>query len=142
MKTAAVACAMGIALLAAPLAVAADYAAGIAAGNRGDFVAALAELEPLAEQGDARAQFAVGQVYHRGLGAIEPDLDKARRWYEAAARQGDANAQTNLGVMYATGLGAPQDDDIAERWFRMAAAQGNQDAQDNLGALMRRKLTK
>ncbi|MEQ9123247.1 MAG: tetratricopeptide repeat protein, partial [Alphaproteobacteria bacterium] len=77
-----------------------------------------------------------------GLGAIEPDLDKARRWYEAAARQGDANAQTNLGVMYATGLGAPQDDDIAERWFRLAAAQGNQDAQDNLGALMRRKLTK
>ena len=141
MKTAAVAFALGLSALAGSVAVAADYAAGIAAGNRGDFVAALAELEPLAEQGDARAQFAVGQVYHRGLGAIEQDLDKARRWYEAAARQGDANAQTNLGVMYATGLGAPQDDQKAERWFRMAADQGNQDAKDNLGALMRRKLS-
>jgi hypothetical protein len=129
-----------VAALAAGPAFADAYKDGIAAGNSGDFVTALKLLTPLAEKGDARAQFAVGQVYHRGLGEIDEDPTKARHWYEKAARQGNANAQSNLGVIYATGDGVPQDDRIAEKWFRLAADQGNQDAKDNLAVIMRRRL--
>lgn len=58
---------------------AADYRAGIDAMNRGDHARALAELEPLAEAGDNRAQWALGYMYRRGLG-VPKDPVRAERW--------------------------------------------------------------
>lgn len=116
-----------------------EYKRGIAAGNRGDFATAMQALRPLADAGDPRAQFAVGQMFQRGYG-VDPDPKQALKWYRRSAESGNANAQTNLGVMYANGIGVSQNLETAEKWFLLAAEQGNPDAQANLGVIYRRKL--
>ncbi len=46
----------------------AGFAEGVAAYMRGDYATALRELRPLAEQGDANAQFNLGLMYDDGRG--------------------------------------------------------------------------
>ena len=46
----------------------ADYTAGEDAYNRGDFATALREWRPLAEQGDALAQYNLRVLYRKGRG--------------------------------------------------------------------------
>ena len=46
----------------------ADFNKGLAAANIGDFATALREWRPLAEQGDAGAQFNLGLMYNEGQG--------------------------------------------------------------------------
>ncbi len=41
----------------------ADFQDGVAAHERGDYATALREFRPLAEQGDAAAQYNLGQMY-------------------------------------------------------------------------------
>ena len=54
---------------------------------------ALSEARSLAEQGDADAQFNLGEMYYYGQGV--PQNDKtALKWYTLAAEQGYANAQS------------------------------------------------
>ena len=53
----------------------------------------------LAEQGDARGQNGLGNMYVTGQGVAKDDVE-AVRWYRMAAKQGHAQAQHNLGVMY------------------------------------------
>ena len=57
----------------------AGYEQGIQALNRADYDAALRELRPLAEQGHAKAQWALGYMYSRGLG-VPKDAARAERW--------------------------------------------------------------
>ena len=106
----------------------------MAAYQRGDYATAIRELRPLAEQGDAEAQYNLGVIYDRGQGVTQ-DYAEAVKWYRKAAEQGDARAQGNLGVMYSTGRGVPQDYAEAAKWFRKAAEQGWADAQHNLGLM-------
>jgi TPR repeat protein len=72
----------------------ADYQAGMDAKNRGDFAKALRELRPLAEQGDARAQFYLGLLSAFGRGG-PMDLVQAHMWYSLAAGNGHARAALN-----------------------------------------------
>jgi TPR repeat protein len=81
-----------------------------------------------AEQGNAKAQFALGQMYHNGNGVPEDDK-QAMTWYRKAAEQGYAPAQYSLGGMYANGEGVPRDDSQAVIWIRKAAEQGYAGAQ-------------
>ena len=53
---------------------AADFAKGLAAAKAGDYATALAELKPLAEQGDASAQFNSGLMYDNGYGVVGNDV--------------------------------------------------------------------
>jgi TPR repeat protein len=80
-----------------------------------------------AEQGDAAAQFGLGDCYreryHQGRGA-PGDLVEAVGWYRRAAEQGFPQAQFNLGVYYDTGVGVPQNRIEAYKWLSLAAAQG------------------
>ncbi len=99
----------------------ADFWDGIAAYDRGDYAAALKEWRPLAEQGNAAAQYNLGQMYIYGRGVPE-DYAEAAKWYRKAAEQGHANAQYNLGVMYDNGQGVPQDYVQAHMWYNLAAA--------------------
>ena len=112
----------------------ADYKAGEDAYNRGDFATALREWRPLAEQGDARAQYNLGVLYRKGRGVPQDDV-QARQWYEKAAAQGQAKAQYNLGTLYLNGSGVPKDYQQALRWFRMAADQGEALAQTKIGIM-------
>ena len=53
-------------LLGSGVAVAADFNKGLKAAQSGDFKTALAEWTPLAEQGDAIAQYNLGIMYANG----------------------------------------------------------------------------
>lgn len=102
----------------------ADFQAGMEAYNRGDFKTALREWQPLAEQGDARAQFSFGLLYENGDG-VPRDYTKARQWYEKAAAQGDAKAQLYLGLQSSFGQGVPMDLVEAYMWYSLAAGNRN-----------------
>ena len=132
---------------------------------KGDYRTALAELLPLAEQGDDEAQrlgreFRPEAEHRKVLAALRPqaeqgkaeaqrqlasmyykgqggsrDYDQAFAWYRKAADQGDALAQSNLGYLYAMGQGVRQDYREAAAWYWRAAIQGNAVAQYRLGVL-------
>ena len=102
----------------------ADFQAGMDARNRGDFAKALREWRPLAEQGDARAQFYLGMLYENGDG-VPRDYEKAREWYEKSAAQAEANAQFYLGLLSAFGRGGPLDLAQAHMWYSLAAGNGH-----------------
>ncbi len=116
-------------VLAAP-ALAQSSSSGIGAYLRGDYAAALEIWRPLAEGGDARAQFKVGVLYYKGQG-VPLDQVEAIRWYRLAAELGDIFAQFNLGFMYEEGQGVTQDYVQSHRWFAAAAAQGDEEAGEN-----------
>jgi TPR repeat protein len=80
----------------------AGFDEGAAAYERGDYATAFEEMLPIAEQGDANAQFNLGFMYDNGEG-VPQDYAEAVRWYRLAAEQGNAFAQVNLGIMYANG---------------------------------------
>ena len=63
-------CLMLCATLLASAGPRADYAAGLAAFTAGDYGLAIAEFTPLANQGDADAQFHLGIAYQKGWGVI------------------------------------------------------------------------
>jgi hypothetical protein len=107
---------------------------GNAAYQDNDYVKALELWRPLAEKGDAAAQFRVGVLYAEGKGVVQNDAEAAN-WFRRAAEQGNMMAQYNLGASYAEGAGVTRDDAEAARWFRRAAEQGMSLAQLNLGLM-------
>ena len=98
--------------------------------NIGDFATALRRWQPLAEQGNADAQYNLGYIYSHGKG-VEQDYKTAVKWYALAANQGHAIAQLNLGVMYDNGSGVAQDYVKAHMWWNIAAIDGDADAIKN-----------
>jgi len=112
----------------------ADFQTGMDAHNRGDYATALHEWRPLAEQGDALAQYNLGVLYRKGRGVQQDDV-QARQWYAKAAAQGQAKAQFNLGTLYFNGEGVPKDYQQALRWFRLAADQGEALAQTKMAIM-------
>jgi hypothetical protein len=112
---------LGAALLiatAAPLS-AQSVRAGIEAWQQSDYAGAVAIWRPLAEKGDADAQFNLGQAYRLGRG-VPTNLSAAKTWFERAANQGHVDAQTTLGLLLF------QNGDQAEglSWLKKAAEQG------------------
>ena len=75
-----------------------DFQVGFDAYNRGDYALALREFTPLAEQGDADAQFNLGLMYRNGEG-VQQDHKESAKWFRRAAEQGHAGAQSRLGFM-------------------------------------------
>jgi uncharacterized protein len=107
---------------------------GMAAAERGDYVAAFHLIRPLAQRGNVAAQFALGGMFDTGKGVLRHPV-QAAFWYRKAADQGAPLAQFSLGMMYYTGADIPQDYSRAAAWLRKAADQGNSDAQEALGVL-------
>lgn len=104
--------------LAAPLA-AQDVQSGIRAWQAGEYSKAVAIWEPLAQQGNADAQFNLGQAYRLGRGVV-PDLARAQGLFEQAARQGHLDAETNLGLLLFNNGNRIS----AMRWLQSAALKG------------------
>ena len=121
-------------LLASGVASAADFNKGMEAAQSGDFKTALAEWTPLAEQGNASAQFNLGLMYSNGWGVPENDKT-AVKWYTLAAEQGYARAQFNLGTMYANGRGVPENHKTAVKWYTLASYNGSEVARENKDAV-------
>ena len=118
----------------AALIFAAGFAGSVAAGpfafgeaatahNNGDYATELRIIRPLAEQGNALAQYLLANMYYRGDG-MPRDYVAAASWYRKAAEQGGEDAQNSLGNMYLNGEGVPQDYVSAHMWFNLAAAAG------------------
>ena len=108
--------------------------AGYEAYKRGDYAAAHRIWKPLAEQGDASAQYNLGLLYQYGLG-VERQLAVAAKWYGRAAENGDADAQKAIGDLYVKGFWGKKDYAKAATWYRMAAEQGHPEAERKLGIL-------
>lgn len=119
----------------------ADLRTGEEAFDNRDYKGALVELQPLAEQGDARSQYLIGTMYRQGLLGV-PDKERGRKWLSMAAESGNAEAQFSLGLMYFQGeIAPPQDAEksdalaAAVSLFRQAAQQDHSDAQLYLGQM-------
>jgi TPR repeat protein len=94
-------------------------------------------LEELAEKGEGKDQFGIGNIYSDGE-IVPKDLRKAAEWYQKAAAQGHATSQAILGMNYVTGQGGVVRD-VAKgiEWLEKAAAQREGDAQFFLGNMYR-----
>ncbi len=87
-----------------------------------------------AEQGHARAQSELGEMYATGSGVEQNDIE-AVRWFAKAAERSDDVAMSNLALMYYDGRGVPKDHAETARWLRRAGEQGLAQAQYNLACL-------
>ena len=94
-----------------------------------DYARAMELALPLAEAGNADAQYLVGRMYEKGRG-VKKDKAKILTWYRRAAEGGNAKAQYKLGAGYAMGFtGLEQNNEKAKKWIRMSAEQGYDRAQ-------------
>ena len=109
-----------------------DFQSGVDAHQRKDYKEAVRLFLPLAEQGNAEAQFNLGAMYDNGQG-VPQDYKEAVKWFRLSAEQGLAKAQLFLGWMYQNGQGVGQDYKEAVKWYRLSAKQGLAKAQNNLG---------
>ena len=89
-------------------------------------------LEQMAEQGDAHAQFAMGQFCRDGSLLI-PDSQKAKRWFTLAAERGMPEAQYALGKLLLSEAPEVHDPEEGLRWLRRAAQEGSTYAAYRLG---------
>lgn len=122
----------GFACLALSILAHAGLDEGLNALRQRDYARAAKELRPLADAGNAEAQYRIGRMYEFGAG-YPKDVAQGIAWYRKAAAQGHADAMEQLGEIYATGEGAPRNDAEAANWFRKAADAGHATAQYNLG---------
>ncbi|MDR2560167.1 MAG: SEL1-like repeat protein [Holophagales bacterium] len=89
------------------------------------------QLRGAAEQGDAKAQWELGEMCYGPLG----DDAAAAEWHSKAAAAGHANAQWRLGWMLEHGFGVQKDKAKAAEWYQRAAEQGLAVAQHFLGEM-------
>jgi len=88
-----------------------------------DYATVLELLWPLAEQGDAEAQYQLGGMYRTGRGVMR-DYDLARQLLERAAAQEYAMAHCGLASLYEKGLGGQIDHEKARFHYERALALG------------------
>ena len=110
----------------------AGFNEGLSALNTRDFVAALREFVPLANNGHALAQNHLAIIYYNGEGVTQ-NMGEAVKWFCKSAEQGVASAQYGLGFMYYNGYGVDRDRLEAAKWYLKAADQDYLLAQDSLG---------
>lgn len=110
------------------------FQTGYQALQQQDYPVAYHWLGQAAEQGHAKAQFAIANMYLNGQG-VERDALTASLWFRKAALQGDLAAGDHLGILFRDGLGVERDDIEAAWWFNRSAKQGSSSAQANLGLM-------
>tara|TARA_R110000782_G_scaffold196430_2_gene285760 strand:- start:278 stop:697 length:420 start_codon:yes stop_codon:yes gene_type:complete len=102
--------------------------------EQGQYKKAFSLWQPLAKEGDLKAQNFIAIHYYLGLG-IKRDHKLARQWFEKAAINRFPDAQYNLGVMYENGEGVVQDYVVAYMWLYMADQNGNTNASKRMQRL-------
>ena len=100
----------------------------------GDDAAALKLYGSLADAGNARAQYQLGDMYEFGYG-VPKDPREAVSWFQKAADQGLGAAQARLGEIYFAGNEAVQDFKAARTWLQKAADQRIAAAERRLGQM-------
>lgn len=72
-----------------------QFDAGRTSFVEGDYHQAFRRLQPLAQQNNPEAQYAIGYMYFYGLGTVQ-DHQRAMQWIGAAARSGQPQAKKAL----------------------------------------------
>jgi len=116
---------------APPTVAAPSVRAGIEAWAAENWPLAIANFRPLADRGDADAQYAMAQAYFLGRG-VPQNSNLAEQWYERAARQGNEEAQANYGLLLFQN-GRRRE---AMPWIERAAGRGDPRAQYVLGTAL------
>ena len=111
-----------------------DLSSGIAAFEAKHFNSATSLLGPLAQSGNAEAQYRMAIMAQNGLGMVENEL-LAFRFMREAAESGMGLAQHGLGFMYLQGECVSQNAKKALSWFEKAADQGLQGAMTTIGMM-------
>lgn len=109
-----------------------DFSKGLEAYKRKQLDAAQAEFRPLADAGQANAQYYMGIIHLQ-----RSEILKALAYFKLSAAQGTRSAQYNLGVIFAKGDGVSKDFEEAIKWYALAGEQGHPNAQFNLGVFYR-----
>ncbi len=107
--------------------------------DQGDYGAAFEQWRPLAEAGDAEAQYMLGSLYDYGYG-LPRDYRKAAYWFEMAAEQGHMDAAHSLAWLYTYGgraeAGSVRPDAVlAAKWLVPVANSGAGRAQHLLSEM-------
>ncbi|TAL27542.1 MAG: sel1 repeat family protein [Alphaproteobacteria bacterium] len=118
-----------IAALMHTVAFAGAFEDGKAAYDKKDYGAAQKIWQPLADQGDAAAQFWIGLMHQNGSGVAQ-DYAEAMKWHRLAADQGYSAAQISVGMMYSEGKGVAQDAVQAYKWLSLVADKPDADPGD------------
>ncbi len=96
----------------------------VKAGNLDDADERLFRVQlTLAEKGDVRAQYYLGEMHEQGLGTRQ-NLGEAFKWYEKAAEKGDAWAKRKL--MHRAEIEASAKKDQAAENLKTVPVQGKQ----------------
>ena len=123
-----------IGLMFASVSFASTLEEGYEAVRSGKLEEGFAILSPLAEKGDAEAQYGVAILYKEGWGT-DKNPEKALEYYEKAAEQGHINAMFYTASAYQSGTGVTQDYAMAVKWYEQAANKGHAPAMYGLGSL-------
>jgi TPR repeat protein len=102
--------------------------------NRGEFRAAITELEPLLVEGYAPAQYQMALIYQKGQGVLK-STQKAFDLFSLAAEQNYPDAQFDLAIMYTEGAIVPKNLPLAFSLTQKAAKKKLASAQYNLGVM-------
>lgn len=120
------------------VAAASDLEDAVSAMRSGDFAEAYCIMRPLADEGDADAQYNIGWMYLNGYGLRVND-SLALQWWSKASDQGHTDASFSIGMLYSLGDGeVPKDSEKAIDYYLVAAADGHEDAVSILKSMMLR----
>ena len=95
--------------------------------ENGDVETAVQRLTPLADAGDADAQYLLGLLYQGELG-IEEDFCRSLQRHEEAAAQEHVAAIASVGALHLMGRCTQEDNDAAAGYFLRAAKLGDGEA--------------
>jgi TPR repeat protein len=106
-----------------------QFAEGICFDHRYEIV------EPLAYEGDSRAQQTLGLLLYGGVGGAAQDAKASAEWHAAAAAQGNVDALAVLGGCLRNGVGISQNERLGLTLIEAAAAGGSPVGLVKLGGL-------
>ncbi len=84
-------------------------------------------LEKIANEGDVKAQYDLGECYYKGIG-VDISYEKAIKWWRKSAVQGNVDAQYNIGLCYYKGEGVDKNTTIAKYWLEKACSNDKKEA--------------
>ena len=108
----------------------AGFDEGVNSYEAQDYQSALREFLPLANGGNASAQFYLGAMYYNGKG-VPQSYSQAAVWYRKAGTQGQSGALNNLGVGYALGQFGVKNLVLAHVFYHLAAISGKKKSKES-----------
>ena len=113
----------------------ADFQYAVDTYYKEDYKTALKEFKVLAEQGNAKAQIYLSEMYKYGKVGVDKDEELAKSWEIKSAQGGDAYSQYYLGQNIIDYGALTKDDEEAIKWITKAAEQGHVSAIADLEAI-------